>query len=103
MVLYNNYNLKLREEFGTRVQKISINAGFTCPNRDGKKGKGGCTFCNNLSFHPDYCLPSKSPLQQMEEGIYFFRKYESQKYLAYFQSYTNTYAPIEQQIGRAHV
>ncbi len=96
MVLYNNYNLKLREEFGTRVQKISINAGFTCPNRDGNKGRGGCTFCNNLSFHPDYCLPTKSPLQQMEEGIFFFRKYESQQYLAYFQSYTNTYAPLEQ-------
>ena len=95
MNLYNNYNHTLREQFGERVQKISINAGFTCPNRDGSKGVGGCTFCNNLTFHPDYCKPEKSPLQQMQEGIHFFRKYESQLYLAYFQSYTNTYAPID--------
>ncbi|MDR1592661.1 MAG: TIGR01212 family radical SAM protein [Prevotellaceae bacterium] len=93
--LYNNYNLALRAEFGCRVQKISINGGFTCPNRDGSKGTGGCTYCNNQSFHPDYCQPTLTPLQQVEKGIYFFRKYASQKYLVYFQSYTNTYAPLE--------
>lgn len=92
---YNNYNETLRRRFGCRVQKISINAGFTCPNRDGTKGRGGCTFCNNQTFFPEYCSPQKSVVQQMEEGMRFFRRYEGQKYLAYFQAYTNTYAPLE--------
>ena len=89
---YLNYNTVLREEFSERIQKISINAGFTCPNRDGSKGVGGCTYCNNQSFSPGYAKPIKSVLEQVEEGIGFFNhKYEGQKYLAYFQSYTNTY------------
>ncbi len=89
---YLNYNTVLREEFSERIQKISINAGFTCPNRDGSKGVGGCTYCNNQSFSPGYAKPVKSVLEQVEEGIGFFNhKYEGQKYLAYFQSYTNTY------------
>ncbi|MBO8439543.1 MAG: TIGR01212 family radical SAM protein [bacterium] len=92
---YNNYNETLRCRFGCRVQKISINAGFTCPNRDGTKGRGGCTFCNNQTFFPEYCSPQKSAVRQMEEGMHFFRRYEGQKYLAYFQAYTNTYAPLE--------
>lgn len=92
---YNNYNETLRRRFGCRVQKISINAGFTCPNRDGTKGRGGCTFCNNQTFFPEYCSPQKSAVRQMEEGMRFFRRYEGQKYLAYFQAYTNTYAPLE--------
>ncbi len=92
---YNSYNETLRRRFGCRVQKISINAGFTCPNRDGVKGRGGCTFCNNQTFFPEYCVPQKSAVQQMEEGIWFFRRYEGQKYLAYFQAYTSTYAPLE--------
>lgn len=94
---YLNYNQVLKNEFSERVQKISINAGFTCPNRDGSKGTGGCTYCNNQSFSPDYCQPTKSISQQVEEGIGFFHgKYESQLYLAYFQSYTNTYAGVDE-------
>lgn len=79
-----------------RIQKISIHAGFTCPNRDGRVGTGGCTYCNNQTFVPGYCQPAKTVTQQLEEGIGFFRKkYPGQKYIAYFQSYTNTYAPLE--------
>jgi len=82
--------------FEQRVQKISIDAGFTCPNRDGKKGRGGCTYCNNDTFKPFYCSPKKSVTQQLQEGIAFFsKKYKSQKYLAYFQAFTNTYAPLQ--------
>jgi radical SAM protein (TIGR01212 family) len=93
---YLNYNQKLKAEFADRVQKITINAGFTCPNRDGNKGIGGCTYCNNQTFSPEYCKPSKSVSQQIEEGIAFFQhKYSSQLYLAYFQSYTNTYDTFE--------
>ena len=93
---YLNYNKVLKAEFTERVQKISINAGFTCPNRDGSKGRGGCTYCNNQTFSPEYCKPSKSIKQQLEEGIAFFHhKYQSQLYLAYFQSYTNTYDKID--------
>lgn len=94
MKRYNNYNDILRQSFGNRVQKVSINAGFTCPNRDGNKGKGGCTYCNNQTFVPDYCHPVKNITRQIEEGILFFQKkekYRDQAYLAYFQSYTNTY------------
>ncbi len=93
---YLNYNTLLRSQFDERVQKISINAGFTCPNRDGSKGRGGCTYCNNQSFVPGYAKPTKSVLQQVEEGIAFFHeKYATQYYLAYFQSYTNTYDKLE--------
>ena len=93
---YLNYNQVLKSEFTERVQKISINAGFTCPNRDGSKGVGGCTYCNNQTFSPVYCKPSKSVSQQVEEGIAFFHhKYSKQNYLAYFQSYTNTYDVID--------
>lgn len=93
---YLNYNQILKTEFGERVQKISINAGFTCPNRDGSKGMGGCTYCNNQTFSPEYCKPTKSITQQLTEGIDFFKhKYHTQHYLAYFQSYTNTYDSLE--------
>ncbi len=92
---YLNYNQVLKSEFTERIQKISINAGFTCPNRDGNRGIGGCTYCNNQTFSPEYCKPTKSITRQIEEGIEFFSKYESQIYLAYFQSYTNTYESIE--------
>ncbi len=93
---YLDYALVLKQQFAERIQKISVNAGFTCPNRDGTKGVGGCTYCNNQSFIPEYCRPQKSITQQLEEGIQFFHhKYQSQKYLAYFQSYTNTYGSIE--------
>ena len=96
MTRYLNYNTVLKSEFSERIQKISINAGFTCPNRDGSKGTGGCTYCNNQSFSPGYAKPLKSVTEQVEEGIAFFHhKYEAQKYLAYFQSYTNTYDKLE--------
>ena len=93
---YLNYNKVLKSEFSERVQKITINAGFTCPNRDGSKGTGGCTYCNNQTFSPEYCKPTKSVSQQVKEGIAFFHhKYSAQHYLAYFQTYTNTYDTIE--------
>lgn len=98
MIRYTNFNNLVRAQFDRRVQKISINAGFTCPNRDGSKGRGGCTYCNNQTFVPGYCHPVKSITQQIEEGIDFFRKkekYANQAYLAYFQSYTNTYDSLE--------
>lgn len=80
---------------GQKVQKISVNAGFTCPNRDGSKGWGGCTYCNNSSFSPEYTQAIKSVTDQLNEGIKFFSyKYPDMKYLAYFQSYTNTYDDI---------
>ncbi|MCC8174045.1 MAG: TIGR01212 family radical SAM protein [Odoribacter sp.] len=85
-----------RNVFGERVQKLSVDGGFTCPNRDGSKGKGGCIFCNNDSFNPAYCREVKGIYAQIEEGIRFFdAKYKGQKYLAYFQTYSNTYAPLE--------
>lgn len=91
---YNDYSSYLKGVFPDfKVQKISINAGFTCPNRDGSISHGGCTFCNNQTFNPEYCQPDKSIRQQLDEGVEFFKKYEGQKYLAYFQAYSNTYAP----------
>lgn len=93
---YNDYSTYIKTYFNQRVQKISLNIGFTCPNRDGTKGIGGCTYCNNTTFSPDYCQPVKTITQQLEEGILFFsKKYKTQKYLAYFQSYTNTYAEVD--------
>lgn len=92
---YNDYSSFLKNKFTERVQKISLDTGFTCPNRDGSKGVGGCTYCNNNSFNPDYCEPEKSIHQQLEEGVSFFAsKYKAQQYLAYFQAYTNTYADL---------
>ncbi len=85
-----------KQIFGQRVQKISIDAGFTCPNLDGSKGYGGCTYCLNTSFTPFYVTKKKTIRQQIDEGIKFFaKKYKTWKYLAYFQAYTNTYAPLE--------
>jgi hypothetical protein len=93
---YNDFSTHFRSMFEGRVQKISVNAGFTCPNRDGSKGLGGCTYCNNKTFQPSYCDMDNLLKTQLEEGIAFFsRKYSSMRYLAYFQSYTNTYAPLE--------
>ncbi len=93
---YNNYSTYIKSKFNQRVQKVSLDTGFTCPNRDGTKGIGGCTYCNNNSFNPNYCKPEKSITQQLQEGIDFFsKKYKTQQYLAYFQAYTNTYADIE--------
>ena len=94
--LYNEFPLFLKRYFPYKVQKISLNAGFTCPNRDGNKGVGGCTYCNNQTFNPDYCRTEKSITRQLEEGKQFFaHKYPEMKYLAYFQAYTNTYGELE--------
>ena len=93
---YADFGAFLKKYFRGKVQKISINAGFTCPNRDGTKGKGGCTYCNNQTFSPEYCHTDKSITEQLQEGIGFFgRKYPDMEYLAYFQAYTNTYAELE--------
>lgn len=95
-MLYKDFGTWLREQFPYKVQKISIDAGFTCPNRDGSIGRGGCIYCNNESFNPGYCTEKgKSVTQQLEEGKDFFsQKYPDMKYLAYFQAYTNTYGNI---------
>ena len=94
---FNSYAGYFRRKFGCRVQKLSVDAGFTCPNRDGRLSTGGCTFCNNGAFTPSYCTPSKSIRQQIDEGIEFHRnRYRTaQRYLVYFQSFSNTYAPLE--------
>lgn len=94
--LYNEFPLFLKRYFPYKVQKISLNAGFTCPNRDGSKGYGGCTYCNNQTFNPDYCRTEKTISCQLEEGkLFFAHKYPEMKYLAYFQAYTNTYGELE--------
>ena len=93
---YRDFSDFLSEHFSGKVQKISINAGFTCPNRDGSKGHGGCTYCNNQTFNPEYCSTSASITEQLQKGKAFFaRKYPTMRYLAYFQAYTNTYASVE--------
>ncbi|WP_321516540.1 TIGR01212 family radical SAM protein [Marinifilum fragile] len=93
---YNDFPSYFKKRFAERIQKVSIDAGFTCPNRDGSKGVGGCTYCNNNSFNPEYCSPRKTITRQIEEGIDFFKsKYKTQKYLAYFQAYSNTYGYID--------
>lgn len=95
--LYRDFADFLHERFPDfKVQKIAVNAGFTCPNRDGSKGTGGCTYCNNQTFNPEYCRPSLSVAQQIAKGREFFgRKYPEMKYLAYFQAYTNTYGELD--------
>lgn len=95
--IYYDLSAFLMKHFPFKVQKISINAGFTCPNRDGTVGYGGCTYCNNQTFNPAYCHTEKSVTQQLEEGKMFFaRKYPDMKYLAYFQAYTNTYGELQE-------
>lgn len=93
---YYDFSEFLNKYFSYKVQKISINAGFTCPNRDGVKGVGGCTYCNNQTFNPEYCKPVMTIAEQLEQGKQFFaRKYPQMKYLAYFQAYTNTYGELQ--------
>lgn len=96
-MFYKDYSHWIREQFPFRVQKISVDAAFSCPNRDGHLSLGGCTFCDNKTFNPSYCDRGKSITQQLEEGKAFFaKKYPEMKYLAYFQAYSNTYAPLEE-------
>lgn len=97
---YNDFSSYIKKKFNGRIQKISIDAGFTCPNRDGKSGIGGCTYCNNKTFKPTYCELEVPIKEQIEKGIAFFdKKYPSIHYLAYFQAYTNTYADLENLIA----
>lgn len=94
---YNSFAGYFKRKYGERLQKIVLDAGFTCPNRDGKVGRGGCTYCDNAAFHPSYSTAGKSLCQQMDEGIEFHKvRYRTtEHYLAYFQSFSNTYAPLE--------
>lgn len=94
---YNSFVGYFKRKYGERLQKIVLDAGFTCPNRDGKVGRGGCTYCDNAAFHPSYSTAGKSLHQQMDEGIEFHKvRYRTtEHYLAYFQAYSNTYAPLE--------
>jgi radical SAM protein (TIGR01212 family) len=94
---FNTYSEYFKSTFGHRVQKLTIDAGFTCPNRDGTVTTGGCTYCNNDAFNPSYCTPEKSISQQLAEGVEFHQvRYRNAKdYLAYFQAYSNTHAPLE--------
>lgn len=93
---YNSFVGYFKRKYGERLQKIVLDAGFTCPNRDGKVGRGGCTYCDNAAFHPAYSTAGKSLHQQMDEGIEFHKvRYRTtEHYLAYFQSFSNTYAPL---------
>lgn len=94
---FNSYSTYFKKVFGKRIQKLSVDAGFTCPNRDGNISKGGCTYCNNNAFNPSYCSPYKTIKQQLSEGVEFhIKRYRRAKeYLAYFQPYSNTYADIK--------
>ncbi len=97
MLRYKPFSMFLSRFFSQKVQKLSVNAGLSCPNRDGSIGRGGCTYCNNRSFNPDYCSGGNSVRQQLEDGKSFFaHKYPDMKYLAYFQAYTNTYGGMSE-------
>jgi hypothetical protein len=92
---YNSFGAYVKKRFGTTVYKVSVDAGFTCPNRDGTVGTTGCIYCNNESFMPNSCRPTLSPGEQIGNGIAYIRKrYKAEKFLVYFQPYTNTYAPV---------
>lgn len=94
---YNDFSTYFRNRFSERVQKVSVDAGFTCPNRDGTKARGGCTYCNNKTFKPTYTNLLNSVSKQVEDGVAFFsKKYESMKFIAYFQAYSNTYKSLEE-------
>ena len=94
---YNSFGSYIREKFGARVYKVNVDAGFTCPNRDGTIGTTGCIYCNNDSFRPRSCKPTLSVSEQIRNGIIHIRKrYKAEKFLVYFQPYTNTYAPVEE-------
>jgi uncharacterized protein len=94
---YYSYTEYIRKIFGERIQKVAVDAGFTCPNRDGTLGTGGCTYCDNEAFNPSYCRPEKTIGQQIEEGIGFHAKRyrRASRFLVYFQPYSNTYASID--------
>jgi len=92
---FNAYSNYFKKRFGERLQKLSVNAGFTCPNRDGTVARGGCTYCNNDAFSPSYCNAENSVAEQIQKGIAFHKKrYGARKFLAYFQNFSNTYASL---------
>ncbi len=94
---YSSFGSYIREKFGKKVYKVNIDAGFTCPNRDGTVAYGGCIYCNNDSFRPSSCKPTLTIKQQVENGIaYLSKRYGAEKFIAYFQPYTNTYAPVKE-------
>jgi len=93
---YNAYVDQLKSKFGNRVQKVVVHAGFTCPNRDGSKGYGGCIYCNNDTFKPPYCKAEMNISEQVEAGISFLsRRYGVAEFMVYFQPFSNTYASLE--------
>ncbi|MFZ4537445.1 TIGR01212 family radical SAM protein [Propionivibrio sp.] len=94
---YHVYNDWVKREHGGRLQKVSIDAGFTCPNRDGSLGVGGCSFCNNEGFSPSYLLEQREIDTQIDTGIEFMRRRypRTKSFLAYFQSYSNTYGNLD--------
>src|SRR5574344_1627050 len=94
---YRSFVGYFKEKYGSRLQKVVIDGGFSCPNRDGLISYGGCTYCDNNAFHPNYSTKDKSIFTQIEEGIEFHSKRyrNADRFLAYFQPYSNTYAPIE--------
>ena len=94
---YNSFGPYMKNRFGSTVYKVNVDAGFTCPNRDGTVGTEGCIYCNNDSFRPNSCRPTLSVTEQIKSGIAYVRKrYKTEKFLVYFQPYTNTYAPVEE-------
>ncbi len=94
---YYSFGYYVRERFGTSVHKVNVDAGFTCPNRDGTLGVSGCIYCNNDSFRPSSCRPTLSVREQIQNGISYLRKrYRAERFIVYFQPYTNTYAPVEE-------
>jgi radical SAM protein (TIGR01212 family) len=94
---YNSFGSYIKKLFGTTVCKVNVDAGFTCPNRDGTVGISGCIYCNNDSFRPISCVPTLSVSEQINKGVTYIRKrYKADKFLVYFQPYTNTYAPVDE-------
>ncbi|MBE0425349.1 MAG: TIGR01212 family radical SAM protein [Nitrospirae bacterium] len=94
---YNSFGSYIKKRFGTTVYKVSVDAGFTCPNRDGKIATSGCIYCNNDSFRANSCRPALSLTEQIQSGIkYIRRRYKAEKFLVYFQPHTNTYAPVDE-------
>lgn len=92
---YNSFGSYIKNLFGSKVYKVNVDAGFTCPNRDGTLSTTGCIYCNNDSFRPSSCKPTLSLKEQINNGIeYIKRRYRADKFLVYFQPYTNTYAPV---------
>jgi len=97
MQRYSSFGACMRNKFGTTVYKVNVDAGFTCPNRDGKLGVAGCIYCNNDSFRPSSCTPTLSVSEQVRNGIeHVTRRYRAGRFLVYFQPYTNTYAPVQE-------